>query len=488
MRPAMSRVQLAVAVAAVALVAVIRIAVTQHLFSPTWDEPLHVASGHQYLHDGKYNNDRSHPPLPRIAFAWPLRHAELTGTDGRDRAGQLYEAAGNYMRGVTTSRRGNLIFVVLAIVGVALWTVQLMGRTAAAIAAAIFSLLPVVLAHGTFATTDMAGTAGFALAMAAFQWWLTTPTWPRTALLALAVGVGLVSKFSFPLFFLIGAATLMFLARKWPIAKGIAAAVGALAVVTVVYRFKLPLFFKGLRDLAAHNFRGHDAFFFGQVSSTGWFHYFPVLLVIKTPIPALILMIAGIMIAIRTKRHRELAIIAGLLLFSSTMSSLNLGVRHVMPMYVPLSMLAAFAVMTLWTSQRARWAVAAAGVWLLVSSALAHPDYLPWANALGGREPERIALDSNFDWGQDVLRLRDECRRRGITSLYVALFGTTDLRRIGLPPAAPVDPAHPAPGWHALSESEVRGAQARDRAAYRWLTDGRDFVRVGKSIRLYEVK
>lgn len=486
----MSRLQLAVAVAGIALIAVVRIAATQSLFSPTYDEPLHVASGHQYLHDGKYNNDRSHPPLARMAFAWPLRHAELHGDDGFDRAGQLYESAGDYMRGVTASRRGNLIFVALAIAGVALWTEQVMGTAAAAIAAAVFSLLPVVLAHGALATTDMAVTAGFALAMAAMRWWLSSATWPRTALLALAAGFGLATKFSFPLFFLLGAAAMMVFARRWPVVKGIAAAIGALLVVDAVYDFKLALFFKGLRDLAAHNFRGHDSYFLGHISATGRWDYFPVLLLIKTPVGALLLMLAGVAIAVRTRRHLELAAVAGLLLLASMSSNLNLGVRHVMPMYVPLSMLAAFAATTLWATPRQgrmKWAVVAAGAWLAVNSAMAHPDYLPWANALGGKHPERIALDSNFDWGQDVLRLRDECRRRGVPALHAALFGTTDLRRIGLPPVSPVDPAQASAGWFALSESEVLAAQARDRNAYRWLTDGRDFVRVGKSIRLYEV-
>jgi hypothetical protein len=484
----MSRLQFALAVAVVCAVAAIRIAVTQHLFSPTYDEPLHVASGHEYLSAHNYTNDRSHPPLARIAFAFPLRHAALTGSDGLDRVGQLYESAGDYMRGVTLSRRGNLLFVILAIAGVALWAVQLLGPTAAALAAAIFSLLPPVLAHGTLATTDMAGTAGFALAMAAFQWWLGTPTWPRTALLALGVGFGLVTKFSFPLFFAIGAVTLMVMAKRWPIFKGIVAFVGAFAVVDCVYFFgKLPLFFKGFRDLLDHNFRGHDAYFLGHVSGAGWLHYFPVLLAVKTPLPALLLAIAGGWIAVKTKRHRELVIVAALLLGSAMLSSLNLGVRHILPMYVPLSMLAALAIVTVWAS-RARWAVAALCAWLLVNSALAHPDYLPWANALAGRHPERVALDSNFDWGQDVLRLRDELRRRGITSLRAALWGTTDLRRIGLPPVEPIDAQRGAPGWYAISESIVIPAQVRDRAAYRWLTDNRDFIRVGKSIRLYQVK
>jgi hypothetical protein len=507
----MSRVQFVVAVAAVCAITAIRIAVTQHLFSPTWDEPLHVASGHEYLSARNYTNDRSHPPLARIAFAFPLRHAVLTGDDGLDRVGQLYQSPGDYMRGVTLSRRGNLLFVILAIAGVALWAVQLLGRTAAAIAAAIFALLPPVLAHGALATTDMAGTAGFALAMAAFQWWLGTPTWPRTALLALAVGFGLVAKFSFPLFFAIGAVTLMVMgpglrglavsrsrsekprdpetARPRDLVfKGIVAFIGALALVDCVYFFgKLPLFFKGFRDLLDHNFRGHDAYFLGNVTGAGWLHYFPVLLAIKTPLPALLLAIAGGWIAMKTKRHRELVIIAALLLGSAMLSSLNLGVRHILPMYVPLSMLAALAIVTLWAS-RARWPIAALCAWLLVNSLLAHPDYLPWANALAGRHPERVALDSNFDWGQDVLRLREEVQRRGISTLGAALWGTTDLRRIGLPPVQPIDAQRGGPGWYAISESIVIPAQVRDRAAYRWLTDNRDFIRVGKSIRLYQVQ
>ena len=484
----MSRAAFIAAVAAIALVTVVRIAVTQSIFSPTYDEPLHVASGFQYLTEHKYTNDRSHPPLARIVFAWPLRHARLTGPDGFDRAGQMFASAGDYMRGVVEARRGNLIFVVLAIIGVALWSVQLMGRIAATVAAAIFALLPPVLAHGALATTDMAGVAGFAIAMAAFQWFLASPTWGRTALLALAVGFGLLTKMSFPMFFAIGAGTLMVLARRWPIGKGLAALAGAFVVVDAAYFFgKLALYFKGFRDLMNQNFNGFEAYFLGHVGSMGSWNYFPVLLLIKTPIPALLLMLAGVALAVRTRQHRALAIIAGLLLLLVMMSSINRGIRHVLPIYVPLSMLAAFAAVTLWPT-RAKWAMPILGAWLVANSALAHPDYLPWSNALAGRHPERIALDSNFDWGQDVLRLRDECRRRGITDLHAALFGQVDLRRIDMPAVQPIDPMRAgAPGWYALSESIVIPAQARHRDAYRWLTDNRGFIRVGKSIRLYRL-
>ena len=483
----MSRVQFILAIGIIVLVTVVRIWLILPVFSPTYDEPLHVASGFQYLSEHRYTNDRSHPPLARIVFAFPLRHAQLTGTDGLDRAGQMFESAGDYMRGVIVSRRGNLLFVVLAIVGVALWTVQLMGRVAAVIAAAIFALLPPILAHGGLATTDIAGTAGFALAMAAFQWWFATPNWPRTALLALAVGFGLLTKMSFPMFFAIGAVTIMVVGKKWPVIKGVLAFIGAFVIVDAVYFFgKLALYFKGFRDLMSQNLNGFDSYFLGHVTAMGSWAYFPLLLAIKTPLPALLLMIAGIVIALRTRQHRALTIIVALMLALVMMSSINRGIRHILPIYVPLTMLAAFAIVELWAT-RAKWVVPALGAWLIVNSALAHPDYLPWANALAGRHPERVALDSNFDWGQDALRLRDECRRRGITALHATLFGTVDLRRIGMPPVQPIDDLRGAPGWYAISESIVIPAQVRNRSAYLWLTRSRDFIRVGKTIRLYHV-
>jgi hypothetical protein len=224
----------------------------------------------------------------------------------------------------------------------------------------------------------------------------------------------------------------------------------------------------------------------GHVSAMGSWAYFPVLLAIKTPLAALLLMLAGMVIAVRTKQHRALTLIVALMLALVMMSSINRGIRHVLPIYVPLAMLAAFAAVTLWRT-RARWSLPLLGAWLLANSALAHPDYLPWANALAGRHPERIALDSNFDWGQDVLRLRDECRRRGIAGLHAALFGMVDLPRVGMPPVQPIDENRGGPGWYAISESIVIPAQARNRDAYRWLTEGRPFIRIGKTIRLYRV-
>jgi hypothetical protein len=168
-------------------------------------------------------------------------------------------------------------------------------------------------------------------------------------------------------------------------------------------------------------------------------------------------------------------------------SHINLGVRHLLPIYAPLSILAAFVIISLWQT-RARWAVGALCGWLIIGSLLAHPDHLPWMNMVAGRHPERIVLDSNFDWGQDIRRLTEECRRLGIRDLHALLFGTVDRKRIGLPTTKDIEPFSAAPGWYAVSESEIIPAQTRDPVQYFWLTSSYPFQRIGKTIRLYHVE
>ncbi|HEX8254758.1 MAG TPA: glycosyltransferase family 39 protein [Thermoanaerobaculia bacterium] len=497
----------------------LRVASTHDEFSPTWDEPIHVAAGFQYVTTGDYWWDLQHPPLARIAAAWPLRHAAPTATEIFPRAAQIYDAAGGYMKGVALSRRGNLIFLVAAIAGVFLWAVQIAGRVVALVAAAIFASLPAILAHAGVATTDMAGVAAFALSMAAIHFWLDAPNWRRTFLLAAAIGVGLVSKFSFPLFFAIGAVVMMIARRRFPLGKGAVAHLLAFVIVwgvygwehrrlaridprmaeavtnffgtpTVAERVRLPAsrFFAGLFAVQLHNREGHGAFLLGELRTDGWWYYFPVALAVKTPLPALALAATGIFLSIRRRADLDhLAVIAAGLLASTMTSRINIGVRHILPIYVPLAILAAYAVVELCRARFGRIIAAVLCGWLVIGGALAHPDYLPWMNGLAGNHPEQVLLDSNFDWGQDIHRLAVQCRKRNIPHLNATLFGTADYARLGMPPTTPIDPHTASPGWYALSEGEVVAAQVRDPSAYRWLTAGRRFERIGKTIRLYHV-
>jgi hypothetical protein len=163
-------------------------------------------------------------------------------------------------------------------------------------------------------------------------------------------------------------------------------------------------------------------------------------------------------------------------------------VRHILPIYPLLAVAAAPGLVRVWSSPRrtgaVRIAIVALVAWQLADSVRAHPDYLAHFNELAGREPDRILLDSNLDWGQDLLRLSAELRARRADSVALAYFGNADLSRHGLPPIRPVPPDRPTSGWVAISEMCLKDVAGGGRA-YGWLKDRVPVARVGRSIRLY---
>ncbi len=456
-------------------VTVARVALTHDVFSPTYDEPLHVASGFEYVAEHHYRVGMENPPLARAFFAWPLRHAHPTSTDGIERIGEVYESAGDFMRGVVLSRRGNLVFVVIGIVSTALLAGEL--GVNGVLAALIFAMLPVILAHGGLATPDVAGTSAVALALYVFVRWLDRQSWGRTLALGAGIAFVFLTKFTFAFWFVIGALALMAVRRRMPVRSAMAASVFALAIIYSFYLYAhdAPKFLLGIVRVLQLSGGGQDAYLLGDVRHMGFWYYFPLVLAVKTPIPVLLLALFGM----RKREFLPLTIMAAGILAVSMLSKADLGVRHIMPIFVPLSILAAGAV-------RNRWAIPFYA-WLIAGSFLAHPDYLPWMNAFAGKHPERVVVDSNFDWGQDVVRLRDACRAKGIRDIGIAIFGTVDMKRIGMPPVHDIDPASGAPGWYAVSESFIIPAQARDPRAYTWLTR-EPFERIGKTIRLYHIR
>jgi hypothetical protein len=182
-----------------------------------------------------------------------------------------------------------------------------------------------------------------------------------------------------------------------------------------------------------------------------------------------------------------LLLVAAAILAIAMTARINIGVRHILPIYLPLSIVAAFAVVELWRINRmARIVAAIALASVLASSALAHPDYIPWMNAFAGKHPERVLLDSNFDWGQDLWRLATICRKRGITTLGYAVNTNIRPSSIGVTGGAPLDERTASRGWIVLSEQNLHLALAENPQAYRWL-EPYPFERVGKTLRLYHL-
>ncbi len=177
---------------------------------------------------------------------------------------------------------------------------------------------------------------------------------------------------------------------------------------------------------------GRCAYLCGSYGSAGWWVYFPVAILIKTPVPVLLLIFLGtIALARRKIAIRHPLLLVGLITFAATYllyvmsGSFDIGHRHVLPIYPTLFVLAGAAVG--WLTRRAgRIAISLALLWLVGANFWIHPHYLPYFNELvgGPARGHRYLADSNIDWGQDLLRLADYVRQHPDEQLKLGYFGS----------------------------------------------------------------
>ncbi|HUR80562.1 MAG TPA: hypothetical protein VM733_07335 [Thermoanaerobaculia bacterium] len=503
----------------IVIIAAARVVSTWRVFSQTYDESTHIATGMEWIERGTYFGEPQHPPLARIATAIGpyLAGARLSKNDiGLTAQGNVILHSAEYLRMLTLSRAGILPVFLISIVVVWFYARMLGGELAGVLAALLYSNLPPVLAHAGLSTTDMAVTCGIAATLFLLQRWLAAPTRLNASLLGFAAAIALTSKFSSVLFLAVGGGAIMLMTKPKRFTHAAIAIAVCIVSVWAVYRFSfgrpenthlyllaawtdahpsllwlkprlehtplpMPGLLAGIVQTALHNASGHEAFLLGEYRANGWWYYFPVAIAVKTTI--VFLLIALISPFVIRKRSALAPFVAALAIVIACMPvKINIGIRHVLPIYPLLAVSAGCALAMLWP----RWkmiVIAALAVELFVS-VRAHPDYLAYFNAFAGSHPERILLDSNLDWGQDLPRLEKRTRELKIEALRFSYFGTADLTEHDLPPLLPLAHDHAAPGWHAISESNLgsRGYGSN----FPW-TANYPYERVGKSIRLYRV-
>lgn len=484
-RPFLERRAVVVAILLIGI-GTVRIASTWSRFSFTNDEPQHFACGLEYLQKHTYQLEPEQPPLSRIAMAmgpW-LDGSRLTGPRevlaGQDVAA-IYQG-GNPQRTLILMRLGILPFFLLGAMVVFLWARHHFGGPTAVIATALFTLEPAILAHSGLATTDMALVACLPAAFFAMILWVENPTRRNTILFGVVSGLALLAKFT-ALVYLPAAAVFALLyylaverpsvpkviefARQRVASFGVAVLLGAVTIWAgylfsfgkvsgVGFSVPAPELFRGIHDVLVHNEGGHPAFLLGQLSRTGWWYYFPVVLAVKTPIAFLLLAIFGSVVCLRRKQPEwalPVAFSLGILL-PAMMGHINIGLRHILPIYAGLAIAGAVAVVQLaeWSTER-KWAgplVSVALLWVAATGLWHHPYYLAYFNELAGSHPENILVDSDLDWSQDYVELAGKLRSVHATEVN---FGVTPwMNRYleiwpGLPKTKRVQPLIPAPGW-----------------------------------------
>ena len=195
---------------------------------------------------------------------------------------------------------------------------------------------------------------------------------------------------------------------------------------------------------------------------------------------------AGRGAALLARRCPEVPLIAAAILGVAMTSDINIGIRHLLPIYAPLAIAAAAAILAL---PRLRIMSAVLVAWLFVSGVAAHPDYLPWFNFFAPH-PEMVLNDSNLDWGQDVLRLVRYTQREHIPEFSQLVFTAADLDRLGLPPNREVRKMEKVHGWFVTSEMGIAINESISPRMKSWVDGmiaGKPYTRIGKSIRVYHL-
>ncbi|HEV7574231.1 MAG TPA: glycosyltransferase family 39 protein [Thermoanaerobaculia bacterium] len=527
------RVRPAVIAALLIAVGAIRMATTWRVFSATNDEATHLGAGLELYEFHRYTLQSENPPLPRVVYAaapWlgGMRfdpHGTFT-----DQIHSVFYGHGEYKANLFRGRAGTAVFFIIAAIAVFFAARDALGDTGALAAVFLFTMEPVVLGYSALTTHDGPAVAGVAVALLAFGRWLRNPDLKHALIFGAAFGFSIHCKFTSILYVPVMciAIAIVRLLRDRDFRKRFTRALGTvipaafvtLFVVWAGYAFTVhtfaelqpwmdsypprlqhllahispatplpaPQFFVGISAIRKIDKEGMESFLCGQKSTAGWWWYFPFAVALKTTIVALLLFVAGLWFALRDRELRgvfaEWSLAALAIMAVALPSTLDLGVRYILPFYVPFAIAGAATVVAMLRGNRTiRFIAAGLLVCHLGASALAHPDYFPYFNAFAGRDPSRYLIDSNVDWGQDILRLRSVVRREHIASIGIMMMGPADYTALGFPPFHYPNPWARSRGWIAVSDHAYQ--MGKIQGAWWWLPE--DYRRVGKSIRLYHV-
>jgi len=197
-----------------------------------------------------------------------------------------------------------------------------------------------------------------------------------------------------------------------------------------------------LAGLAFHySTDSRPTYLLGRLYAHGVWFYFPTAFAIKSTLGLLLLL--ALAFGARLQRLREgrrealwMLIPAVAYLAATMTSNLNIGVRHILPIYPFLSVLAALGVCTLAKKHRA-WKLVVGGLLLIhaVSSLRAFPNYLSYSNELWGGPSKtyRVLTDSNVDWGQGLPAVKRYLQTHAATPCWLAYFGSVDPAQYQLP-------------------------------------------------------
>ena len=466
--------------------------------SQTWDEGNHIFTGYRTWTHGDYGLNPEHPPLVKLLTTTPLLWSQPKSPTLEERFFKedaflrgkefLYQNDADKILSRTRTVAASLTLLTALILFFG--TREMFGTGAAFIALTLLTFDPNNLAHGALITTDI-GLAGFMfLSVYMFYRFVKSPSAVRLILAGISVGLVLAAKHTgflvLPILFLLAVCEIVFGPNRS--GRNALKLLGSLVLIALVgwvvlwstYRFRydarpdglqlnppLAEYVKGLKPSEAWPISTaarwrilpesylygladvrltanyYTSYVLGKVYAHGVWFYFPVAFLVKSTVGvlALLLLSLGAIAARHLKRRREILFLTVPVIFYLLVAltvGMNIGVRHILVVYVFLYVLIGGATWILIRKSR-KWAYAV-GVLLLVhaaSSLLAFPNYIAYANEFWGgpSQTHKYLTDSNSDWGQQLKSIKQYLDQRGVKECWFLYFaeGVAEPSYYGIP-------------------------------------------------------
>lgn len=456
----------------------------------------------------------------RFPFDSPGWQQATTPRDPEDGMQKIAEAffkinADKFAQIMLYARLPMLLIPLLLLLLVWWFTRQMFGPAAALIATLLTATEPNIIGNSIVVQNDVAAALSLLLFVVALKKFLTRSRAVDALLLGSALGLGLVTKYSLvPLlpacvlivivhsakqlvraksswisvvfqscliflvayFILISCyafqinridADISATIASWLYLTGTTAAVFEKILVRIP--FMLPHYFIYGIDMVVQDSReGRTAFLLGRVSETGWWYYFPVAFALKTTLPFLITSLCGFVWAVVQVFARKRYVLLYLLLPISCFlglsmtSHMDIGVRHILPIF-PLLAIASAGVICAAVKRLSQYRRALLPVLVLILFVLPnllitiflYPNYLTYFSPLAGGSSRGWTKlsDSNVETGQEVKTLARYLQAHGENQVTGMLIGGEFLNYYGVQFSE-------FPGWYAEDAPDDEDAES----------------------------
>jgi len=467
------------------------------------------------------------------------------------------------------------------------WTRELFSLSAGLLALIFFAFNPNVLGHNHLVTTDLGIATFTVISFYYFLKFIKYPSWKNVFLAGFTLGLMQLTKFSSVITFPVLCSLIVifpFIKKIKPdqkrffeffhyTFKGFSVFLISIILVWVVYYFNtfnmsaettqsaIDYYFKIedpniktiytrkilytlnnhdiLRPLGEYMFGiarvfqrvagGNVTYFFGEVSSDAKSSYFPLVFLMKEPLPILMIMFFVLLVTIRQnlsffsvfykkpwrekissfselirKKIDEVAMLFFIVLYLaiSITGNLNIGFRHLFPV-IPFIYILISGKITTYRQKIPHGKnfinlmIIVMTIWLIAEALFSYPYYISYFNQTAGgpKNGYRFVTDSNADWGQDIKRLQQYLSTHPeIDKIRINYFGGGDVNYyLGQNKVISWwDTKRPLEnGWYAISalfiQESLYDQKKRSTENYSWLKNYQPITQIGTSIFIYHI-